>query len=289
MLKHDIAPARFFSQTPNDIIRHPRLSSVAVRLLQWALSLPDDSRETIGSIAEKMPEGRTSVRNARRQLEAEGYVHTRRTQNPANGRWTTYVLVSNVPLKDAAAIDAAFALGKSPPEPSDRIPTVGDPTGRAVGGSTKVVKTGRKTSHRRRADKDRTETRADQGRAAALLSGLGDREPRLRLGLAETTGLAPLAARWLACGVGESELRNAMTSGLPESVHAPAALLSYRLRTKFPGPRKAVEAVGAGGLGAVGGAGAVGQGPPLPECPSCRDPFPRGTAGGRLCGRCAKG
>jgi hypothetical protein len=37
MLQHAIAPTRFFSQTPNDIIRHPRLNSLAVRLLQCAL------------------------------------------------------------------------------------------------------------------------------------------------------------------------------------------------------------------------------------------------------------
>ncbi|MDX6346201.1 MAG: hypothetical protein QOF84_991, partial [Streptomyces sp.] len=68
MLRHAIAPTRFFSQTPNDIIRHPRLNGTAVRLLQWALSLPDGARETIQSLGHKMPEGRAALRTARQQL-----------------------------------------------------------------------------------------------------------------------------------------------------------------------------------------------------------------------------
>src|SRR5690348_1575486 len=99
MICHAIPPTRFFSQTPNDLIRHPRLNGTAVRLLQWALSLPEGSRETLQSIGEKMPEGRIALRRARQQLEAEGYVHTRRAQSPETGRWTTRVLVSNVPLR----------------------------------------------------------------------------------------------------------------------------------------------------------------------------------------------
>ncbi|MBP2403991.1 hypothetical protein SNS2_2257 [Streptomyces netropsis] len=41
MLRHVIAPERFFTQVSNEIIRHPRLSANAVRLLMWQLSLPE--------------------------------------------------------------------------------------------------------------------------------------------------------------------------------------------------------------------------------------------------------
>src|SRR5207248_2223078 len=155
-------------------------------------------------IGEKLMEGRTTVRRARAQLEAEGYVHTRRSQDPETGRWRTRVLVSNVPLKEAAEIEAAFGEG---PPPSDRKPTVGEPAERAVGASTEVEKTEGNTPH--------PAPTGDRSRAAALLSRLGDREPRLRLGVAEAARLAPVAAEWLTRGATEEDLRLALTSGLP--------------------------------------------------------------------------
>jgi hypothetical protein len=230
MLRHAIAPARFFSQTPNDLIRHPRLSSCAVRLLQWALSLPEGSRETLGSIGEKLTEGRTTVRNARRQLAEEGFVHTRRSQDPATGCWQTRVLISNVPLTDKSEIAAAFGElrasgassggctptgpaptgpGTSDFSPTDHMPTVGEPTGRAVGASTKVEKNEENTPQPTPSPTGLAATPPsfspeppspprESGRAAALLARLGDREPRLRLGKAEVLRLAPIAAHWLS-------------------------------------------------------------------------------------------
>lgn len=247
MLVHSIAPTRFFSQTPNDIIRHPRLNGTAVRLLQWALSLPEGARETIQSIGEKMPEGRIAVRKARAQLEAEGYLHTRRRQHPETGRWTTQVLVSNVALTTEAEIAAAFS-----PEgpPGGRLPTVGEPEVRAVGASPKEKNTEENTSH----------PEPQAGRAAKLLHSLGQREARLRLGLTEAANLAPLAARWLAHGASELELRTALTSGLPHTVHSPKALLAHRLRAKLPAPRTAVDP--------------AAPARPLPECARCGDPLP---------------
>jgi hypothetical protein len=228
---------RFFSQTSNDLIRHPRLSSCAVRMLQWALSLPEGSRETLGSIGEKMPEGRTTVRNARRQLAEEGFVHTRRSQDPATGHWVTRVLISNIPLTDASEIAAAFGeLRESGAEPAartsasltpttpaeldisptDHMLTVGEPTGRAVGASTKVEKNEENTPQPTPAptglaasppssSPEPPHPRPESGRAAAFLARLGEREPRLRLGMAEVVRLAPVAARQLSAGTSENE------------------------------------------------------------------------------------
>ena len=53
MLRHVIAPSRFYSQLPNDILRHPRLSAAAVRLLAWQLSLPLDAKESLSRTAER--------------------------------------------------------------------------------------------------------------------------------------------------------------------------------------------------------------------------------------------
>ncbi|MET8948889.1 hypothetical protein ABZX30_36590 [Streptomyces sp. NPDC004542] len=260
MLKHAIPPARFFSQTPNEIIRHPRLNGTAVRLLQWALSLPEGSRETIQSIGEKMPEGRLAVRKAGRQLEEEGYLHTRRSQDPETGRWSTQVLVSNVALTAEGEIAAAFgsvgSVGTADParaRPGDQDPPVGDEAGQAVGASTFC--------------EDTEDNTPNPAAASAFLARLGDHAPALRLGTPEVERLAPLVARWLATtGATEADLRHVLTADLPRPVRAPAAHLAYRLASRTPAPRTPVER--------------------LAECGECRDPLPRGVRTG-ICRRCA--
>lgn len=259
MLQHSIPPTRFFSQTPNDIIRHPRLNGLAVRLLQWALSLPPGSRETVQSIGTKMPEGRVALRNARRQLEAEGFVHTQRSQDPASGQWSTQVLVSNVPLRTPEEIAAAFSA-----PPADRIPPVGEPTGQAVGASPKGENTeSENTPH------------PEFGRAATFLAGLGTHEPRLRLSLPEAFRLAPLAAEHLGDGVGERRLRGVLTADLPAApIHSPAGFLTRRLRLARFAPAPVPVPVP---LPAV---------PPRAECGICRDPLPLGRSTG-ICTPCS--
>lgn len=257
MMRHAIPPTRFFSQTPNDLIRHPRLNGTAVRLLQWALSLPDGSRETLQTIGEKMPEGRIALRRARQQLEAEGYVHTRRNQCPSTGRWTTRVLVSNVALRTPEEIEAAFA------PPGERMPTVGAPAERAVGTSPKGKNTEEVNTPHAAAPL--------VARAAAVLHRVGRTEARLALGVAEAAGLAPLAARWLANGASERELRTAVTAGLPPAVHSPAGFIARRLRDKLPAPRTCADP--------------AAPAAPLPECAHCGDPLPRGQATG-VCAPC---
>ncbi|WP_329317185.1 hypothetical protein [Streptomyces sp. NBC_01262] len=248
MLQHAIAPTRFFSQTPNDIIRHPRLNALAVRLLQWALSLPPGSRETIQTIGEKMPEGRIALRNARKQLEAEGYVHTQRDQDPTTGRWTTQVLVSNVPLRTPDEIAAAFS-------PTGTPPPVGVPAPRAVGASPQGENTEvGNTPH------------PEFARAAKLLADLGDHEPRLRLSFAEACRLAPLAAQQLGDGVTERALRTALTADLPaKPIHTPAGFLTHRLALPRPTPPPKPA--------------------PRAECALCRDPLPHGQTTG-ICTPC---
>ncbi|MEV5610998.1 hypothetical protein [Streptomyces sp. NPDC052225] len=258
MLKHAIPPARFFSQIPNEIIRHPRLNGTAVRLLSWALSLPEGSRETVQSLGEKMPEGRIAVRKARRQLEEEGYLHTRRTQDPETGQWTTQVLVSNVPLTSPEEIADAFG-------PGDRNPAAGDATGQAVGSYPLGETPEDNTPDPAPVEPDAAERAA----AADFLVRLGDRAPELRLAARDIEHLAPLAVRWLAAGVTEADLRQVLTADLPRPVRAPAALVRYRLENRTPAPSRRVQAVRS-----------------LGECAECRDPLPRG-AGRGICRRCA--
>ncbi|MFI5884211.1 hypothetical protein [Streptomyces sp. NPDC051554] len=266
MLQHAIPPARFFSQTPNEIIRHPRLNGTAVRLLQWALSLQEGSRETVQSIGEKMPEGRLAVRKARRQLEEEGYLHTRRSQHPETGQWSTQVLVSNVALTTPEEIAAAFGTVRPSPDasdPSDQDPPVGAGADQAVGAYPLGENTKENTPNQ-----PVPPSELERG-AANFLARLGDRTPALRLGAGEIERLVPLVARWQARGATEADLYQAFTADLPHPVRSPAALVSYRLEARTPtitAPRKPVET--------------------LAECGECRDPLPRGVRTG-ICRSCA--
>ncbi|MBE9498032.1 hypothetical protein IHE61_02350 [Streptomyces sp. GKU 257-1] len=142
MHRHVSAPARFFSQLPNDIIRHPRLSAPAVRLLAWQLSLPEGADEPLWRTAERAGIGKVAFQHAKRQLRAEQYLFEWRRQD-ADGRWQTVQLLTNVPLspdearEHAATARALPAVARpaSPPaavRPAGTAPAAGEPTRRSA-------------------------------------------------------------------------------------------------------------------------------------------------------------
>ncbi|MFJ2187865.1 hypothetical protein ACIOJE_07835 [Kitasatospora sp. NPDC087861] len=249
-----------YTPLPNAVLRHPRLSLAARGLLGHLLSLPDGARETIESITKRVREGRRRVSDAMAELVAEGYVVRRREQDPETGQWVTHVIVSDVPMG-----------------PTDQAPTVGEPTRRYVGRSSKEEKTGEKNPLPVAAadvpatsETGEEETPQDEltGRSAALLGRLGAVEPRLTLSAADAATLAPLAAEWLSRGVSEAELRAALTTGLPSPIYSPAKILAARLK-RVPAPR------------------AVTKSEPAGECAECDRPLARGQVTG-ICGQCAR-
>lgn len=127
MLRHAIAPARFFSQVPNEIIRHPRLGSDAVRLLLWQLSLAPGADEPLSESARRAGVKKSGFQRAKEELKAEGFLHEWREQK-VRGRWGTVQLVSNVPLTAEEAV-----LVRDGVPPTDVPPAVGQPTRRVVG------------------------------------------------------------------------------------------------------------------------------------------------------------
>ncbi|WP_245684964.1 hypothetical protein [Streptomyces exfoliatus] len=128
--RHFNAPSRAFTQFSHELIRHPRLSSDAVRLLTWQLSLPQGARESLSTSAQRARIGGHAFTRAKRQLKEEGFVHERRVQ-VAGGRWVTQQLVSNTPL---TADQAVKLLCRTPdpvtPQvtPSTPAPAAGQPT-----------------------------------------------------------------------------------------------------------------------------------------------------------------
>lgn len=274
---HLIAPERYV-RASHDIVRHPRLKATAKTLLLWALSLPPGSRDTIQTIGGRMPEGRTAVSGARSQLIEEGYLHVRRAQHPTKGTWTTRTLISSVPLTAAEEVAAAWsAAGREDAAPSGGIsapsarkPAVGALRGRKVSTSPKGEKKRRNTSRPPAAQggaPDLSGVPSGQVAAAAkLLCSLAAPDARLAsLGLTEAVGLAPLVAQWLERDRSVDRLRAALLSGLPERVHAPAALLRTRLDRKMPPVPVAVVVK------------------PVHECAQCAAPVPQPG----VCRRCA--
>ncbi|MEU5087008.1 hypothetical protein [Streptomyces sp. NPDC021356] len=264
MYRHHIAPPRAFSQFSHDIIRHPRLSSDAVRLLTWQLSLPQGARESLSRTAERARIGATAFNRAKRQLKEEGFVHERRVQGPG-GLWVTQQLVSNVPL---SAGEAAKLLGRTPigttgttgpvqaapapqpapapapaptsaPEassppvaPSAPNPAVGAPTRWSTDGHPKKDP-GENTSHRPSGPRTIV---TEQARAfVAALPRLSADLRRIPRGMHDE--LTQLTARWLAAGHSPAAIRTHILRGLPDDgapVHRPGGLVRYLLREVPP-------------------------------------------------------
>lgn len=255
MLRHAIAPARFFTQVPNEILRHPRLSPAAVRLLLWQLSLPEGVDQPLWQTAQQAGIKKTAFVRAKRELIAEGYVHEWSRQGTA-GRWATTQLVSNGPL---TAEEALAVRREKEGEPSPVEPAVGEPDAPSVGRSQEE-RTGENTSHL-------PHPLAERG--AAALASVSHRERKLRLSGRDVRALAPLAGEWLLRGATLAELRDALTDGLPPKVHSPAALTRNRLLRKMPDPAPEPTPPPQRLRACEGGCGRVIR--PVADETSCRD------------------
>ncbi|MFJ8930568.1 hypothetical protein ACIRLA_28665 [Streptomyces sp. NPDC102364] len=263
-------------QIPNRIARHGSLSLEAVGLLTRLLSLPDANGATVERITGLVPNGRRSVSNAMNELITHGYLKRARVQDPETGRWVTLTSVTD--------------------SPGDRMPTVGEPTPQAVGGSPKGEKTvgsndlptvlphqaagaegasegeGQKSPQIEEDAPAPAPADAVTGRAVECLRSVGRIEPTLRLSARDSLRLAPLAAQWLSAGFREMEVVKAVTRSLPASVESAAAFVSYRLKNqpeKVSAPSEAPQAV------------------PVhrERCPECEVIFPLGHQGG-ICRNC---
>lgn len=250
--RHHIAPPRAFTQFSHDLIRHPRLSSDAVRLLTWQLSLPEGARESLSRTAERANIGATAFTRAKRQLKDEGFVHERRVQGPG-GHWATQQLVSNVPLSAAEAAKllartpvAAVATAVSPQlAPRHVAPTVGEPTAPPTDGHPKKKPEGNTSHQPPEPPAPEPETEPETAtlpleEAQALTAAFPQLSPALRhIPPAMQPELTRLTARWLAAGHPATAIRVHILRGLPDDgtpVHRPGGLLRHLLRDVPPVP-----------------------------------------------------
>ncbi|MFE5656728.1 hypothetical protein ACFQ9H_11170 [Streptomyces sp. NPDC056517] len=263
--RHFNAPSHAYSQFSHEIIRHPRLTSDAVRLLTWQLSLPQDAHESLSATAQRARIGGYAFTRAKRQLKEEGFVHERRVQGPG-GRWATQQLVSSTPLTSGEA--AQLLLARTPlfactdlvtPQvvPSPRKPAAGQPTTPSTDGHPdKHLRKdtsnlpGEPTEPAKAVDvpapapvpadvpADGTPTSPRIEDARALVGALPLLSPALRhIPPGMRDELARLAARWLDAGHSSADVHKHVLRGLPGTgtpVHRPGGLVRYLLRDVPP-------------------------------------------------------
>ncbi|MEU1034569.1 helix-turn-helix domain-containing protein [Streptomyces mirabilis] len=232
---------RAYVQIPNAIARHGTLSLEAVGLLVRLLSLPDGSGATVEKVAARVPNGRRTVSKAMNELVEAGYVQRAKLQDPETGRWVTITTVSDTAEPEVS--------------PTDRMPMVGETTGRAVGGSPIGSKT--------KSKKDITPSPTEAEEAApvapestekggegesAFLRKIGRemaREGRRileRLSLhkslpltdQEIERLTPKVLPWLQEDYRSEEILRCLTANLPERVDSVPGLITHRLKSFTP-------------------------------------------------------
>ncbi|MGW0645149.1 hypothetical protein [Streptomyces badius] len=266
MLSHVIPPPRGYTKAPNGLIRHPRLGSDAKVLVLYIQGLPEEARDkALSEHARALGMTGRAYQKAKANLVTYGYVHEKR-ENVEGGRWRTVQVFSNEPLTDdqAARLRAGVpangyantggsGVPGASPAPSAHFPTVGEPTGRMVGGLLPAdEEQGEDSSHPpTEADEDAEEPSAEPEPpsqeelllAERVLLSLRHQARQLSLGVREARKLAGLAAEWLRRGVSAGDLRLALSSALPaEGVRTAFGFLAHRLVEKLPPrPEKTAE------------------------------------------------
>ncbi|MFJ4269671.1 hypothetical protein ACIP29_03900 [Streptomyces coelicoflavus] len=125
---------------------------------------------------------------------------------------------------------------------------------------------------------------AHRATAYRVLARLGRVEPRLALSDGDCHALTDLVVPWLERGATPVSLMRALTSGLPDDIHAPRGFVSRRLRDKLPPAPVSYEV----------GEAASGEPEPeprllgrlMPECTECGVPGRTGAFVGGLCRGC---
>lgn len=123
----------------NELIRDWRISSVAVRILAYLLSLPPGASASTGDVVRLMPEGRDQVQRGFKELERFGYMRRDRSRD-SKGRWEYVIFFAGDPDKlpedtrhgdqdlfdaDAGPVDKSAIVDT--PDPVDKSSSTGRP------------------------------------------------------------------------------------------------------------------------------------------------------------------
>ncbi|MFD4221626.1 hypothetical protein [Streptomyces griseus] len=201
----------------------PREAAIAA----YVDRLPEGAAIGYKVLAEELPDyGQQACRSALDRLTRAG--HLRRikvhvTVSDGQMRWVTRTYFSRT-ARDAAwwAAHVRFVRGMDAP---------GQPPAPAAVSTSTSTSTEPAEEPRPQPEPG---VRAPRSEAYDVLAGLGRREPRLQLSEGDCVQLEHLVGEWLARGAGREQITQALTSGLPESVHSAGPLLRKRLETKMP-------------------------------------------------------
>lgn len=286
MLSHVIPPPRGYTKVSNALVRQSRLGSDAKILVMYVQGLPEGDRDkALSEHARDLHFTGRRYQKAKTELVASGYLHEKR-ETVAGGRWRTVQVFSNFPLTDdqAARLRAGvpadgYERVSTGPVPTARFPTVGAPSGPAVGGLLPAdEELGKNASHppteagaevgerggpeeperpegpEREVSEEPSEALLEEPSdgptdgpevavAERVLLSLRHEQRQLHLGVREARTLAGLAAEWLRRGVTAADLRRALCGGLPaEGVRTAVGFLAHRLREKLPAAPESVPA-----------------------------------------------
>lgn len=240
----------------NHLTQHRSLSGLAIGLAAYIQSLPEGAPVDIRTLARRFPEGRDRIAAALRELEAYGYLERVR-QRTDDGRMVTVTISYNNPAATRArrARETAEQAKRrtaveppcSSPDPA-RTPTPAPKPPHARTGPRPVRPEAppvRAETPRVRAEPapppPEPRTREHHTAAAALLANLRQDDPRLLLSVRDIHRLTPPVAAWLERGATPEAVRRALTTGLPDTVRHPAALLAHRLTDLLPPPLPAAS------------------------------------------------
>lgn len=242
MIRHAIAPSRRFTKASHDVVRHPRLTSDAKVLLLYVQGLPDDQTEKpLSELARQLGITGRAYQKSKELLVVHGFLHEKREQG-VRGLWSTAQLLSNVPLtpEEASGLRTGGDPDDEPPvPPAVRPPVVGEPADRMVGRQLPVdEEQEKKYTHPPTEAVPVPKPEPESPEAAEgerVLLSLRHVRRELYLGVREARALAGLAAKWLLRGITAAQLRQVLTSELPEGgVRSAVGFLRYRLVHKMP-------------------------------------------------------
>ncbi|NEA64401.1 hypothetical protein [Streptomyces sp. SID12488] len=250
---HRTTPTRAFSVFSNALLRDRSLSWCAVGVLTYLLSLPNGARATIRTLAEQRKEGRARIAAALHELEESRYLRRVVRKDEESGQFSTVYEVFDTPYDDEPPAGEPeevqnLASGESGSGASGALPSVektreqeppSPPSADAPAAEVEAGADAESASGEPEAPpSERTAL------AARLLDSLRRTDSRLALGAAEVLRLAPLVEEWWAAGASSTEVRAALTQGLPSPLYSPRAIVEDRLRRKRPAaPAAPVAAV----------------------------------------------
>lgn len=223
-----------------------RGSAVTVGVAAYILSLPDGAPVRIDALCAHFTEGEILISRALRELEADGYLERRcergpggvlRTRTyfydlPGQGDPTPTPPAPPRPRRSAreqapAPAPRPEAASEANPEATtpEPAPALIPPPAREAACAPPVP-----PAPAPEAAPPPPLTEPDP-RAVVILASLRIRDRRLILSRREVAQLAPAVTQWLAQGVGQEEITDLLTTGLPDRIQArPARILAFRLR-----------------------------------------------------------